>query len=133
MKLKAISGQNFRNYQSFLWEPADWLNVLVGDNAQGKTNLLEAIHVLATGKSWRTRRDLELIGKGESHMWLSAQVANRYTTSKIDFRLTPQKQIAVNGKAVRRQIDLLGKFLVVTFTPENLALVKGSPQIRRRF
>jgi DNA replication and repair protein RecF len=133
LKLKAISGQNFRNYQSFLWEPADWLNVLVGDNAQGKTNLLEAIHVLATGKSWRTRRDLELIGKGESHMWLSAQVANRYTTSKIDFRLTPQKQIAVNGKAVRRQIDLLGKFLVVTFTPENLALVKGSPQIRRRF
>lgn len=133
MQLKKLSGENFRNYSTVDWEPASGLNILVGDNAQGKTNLLEAIHVLATGKSWRTSRDLELLGKSSAYTWLSAQIETNFTTAQVDFRYATSKQIFINGKPIKRLLDLLGKLLVVTFTPENLALVKGSPHNRRRF
>jgi DNA replication and repair protein RecF len=133
LKLLKLCGDNFRNYSAFEWEPQAGLNVLVGDNAQGKTNLLEAINILATGKSWRTSRDLEIIGPQGDATWLFGLVENTYTTSKLEFRLGRGKQIAVNGKPVRKYSDLLGKLLVVTFTPDNLELVKGSPHSRRKF
>ncbi len=133
MQLKKLAGQNFRNYKVLDWEPDSGLNILIGDNAQGKTNLLEAIHVLATGKSWRTSRDGELVGHHSPFTSLSAQVETELTSARVDFRLGKSKQICLNGKPIKRILDLLGKLLVVTFTPENLALAKGSPQNRRRF
>jgi DNA replication and repair protein RecF len=127
----------FRNYASLDFEPESGLNLLVGPNAQGKSNLLEALAMLATGKSFRAQRDAELIRDGGER----AEVAGtaRIAAGQIHLRCTvartpagSRKSFEVNNAAVGFA-RFLGKTRVVTFVPADLQLVSGGPTLRRAF
>ncbi len=146
MRLTHLSLHNFRNYVRLDLDLPDGVTVLLGDNAQGKTNLLEAIYYLATTRSPHAGADRELVN------WLAAEeeplpyarlvgrVARDTSDLTIEITLTQQpnngnryrKQIRLNG-VPRRAMDLLGQLNVVLFLPEDIALVSGPPSLRRRY
>jgi DNA replication and repair protein RecF len=126
---------NVRNYGMLEFYPERGLNVFVGANAQGKSNLLEAIALLGTGKSFRTARETEIVRSGMP----SASVAGTAHTSAGEVRLTctlgaagsgARKRYAINGRPVR-YASYLGRTRIVTFTPADLQLVAGPPSLRR--
>ena len=111
------------------------VNIFVGPNAQGKTNLLESIFVLALTKSHRTIKDKELIGwNGEQHASACGKSDKRYGSCKLDLSISTQgKKAKINGLEQRKLSDFIGALNVVMFAPEDLEIVKGTPGIRRRF
>lgn len=125
---------NFRNYQTLDLEFGEQVNIIYGDNAQGKTNILEAVHMFSVGKSNRTYKDGELIRHGES----SARAALEFTsggreiTAEIEIFKNKRKLILVNEIPVKKNSELVGRFNVVYFGPEYLGLVKEGPKKRRR-
>ncbi len=135
MKIKSIELQNFRNYRAVRLEPEDGTTVLYGKNAQGKTNLLEAVYVGATSKSPRTSKDRDLIRFGEDEAHLRMIVVRDGMESRIDmhFRKNKSKGIAINGVPIRRATELFGIASVVLFSPEDLSIIKNGPAERRRF
>lgn len=133
MKIISYHAQNFRNLRRIEHYPSPGLNMLVGDNAQGKTNLLEAICVLATGSSFRTHSDRVLINNQADFYELRScyEFEERNFENTIMFSRSAGKSITFNGrKSSPRHPDRLR---VVVFTPDDLYLVKGSPQMRRQF
>lgn len=135
MILTRLTLANLRNYAGLDFAPAPGLNVLVGANAQGKSNLLEAIALLGTGKSFRTSRDAEIVREGMP----SATVAGEARVSAGSVRLSCtltlgatglRKRFTVNGHAAR-YAGYLGNLRVVTFVPAHLQLVGGPPSLRR--
>jgi DNA replication and repair protein RecF len=146
MRLAHLALHNFRNYVRLDLDLSPGVTVLVGDNAQGKTNLLEAIYYLATTRSPHSSTDREVVN------WLAAnqeplpyarlvgRVARAGSELTIEITLTQQnnngkryqKQIRVNGVA-RRAMDLLGQLNVVLFSPEDITLVSGPPSRRRQY
>lgn len=134
MRIQSLQLNHFRNYAQQSIEFGDGINVFIGDNAQGKTNALEAISVLALGKSHRTQKDAEFIQWGEESAGVSAEVLVQNHTQKLGMRfLKTGKKAQVNGIHVTKMTDFIGRFQVVLFAPEDLLLVKGSPGLRRRF
>jgi len=140
--LKSLVLRNFRNYSDLELEFPGSLNLIVGDNAQGKTNLLEAIYFLSTAKSHRTRMDNELIKHGEDWFYLKGIFESQLSsTTSIGFRswveisntLLGLKRVKINGKLQQKSSNLIGQTSVVIFSPESLALVKGGPADRRKF
>ncbi|MBS1119771.1 MAG: replication and repair protein RecF [Deltaproteobacteria bacterium] len=116
------------------FEPRERFNVFVGDNGQGKTNLLEAIFVVAALRSFRTSRLSDLIGFGGERAKLGARVLKDGLTRVYDVELAPgSRRVRLDGKAVRPLARYFGEFNVVVFTPEDLALPRGTPGDRRRF
>jgi len=132
MKIHTISFTDFRNLQDSAHELAGGLNILYGDNAQGKTNFLEAAYICATGRSQRGAPDREMIRFGEKQAHVSVQIDDG---SRIDVHLSRdgKKRAAVNRAPVRRLGDLFGNLLTVVFSPEDLRLIKSGPGERRRF
>jgi DNA replication and repair protein RecF len=137
MLLENVRLSNFRNYIRLEVEPAPGLNMFVGPNAQGKSNLLEAIAMLATGKSFRAHREAELVRSGT----LLAQIGGdaRIAAGRVRLRCAidrssggTRKTFDVNGAAVGFA-RFLGRARVVTFVPSDLALVAGGPALRRTF
>src|SRR5690554_4425349 len=127
MHIKRISLQNFRNYrdQQITLDPG--LNIFVGDNAQGKTNLLEAIYVLALSKSYRTTRETELINQEASQTTISAEVMKMATLDlAVQVSSGQKKRLLVNKKSTTAN-SFMGNLNTVLFTPDSLQLVKGSP------
>lgn len=126
---------NFRNYRDLALELSPRVNAFVGANGQGKTNLLEALHVLATGRSPRGARDAELVLAGESALRIWARVERAEGPVEIDLRIGPsvRRQLRLNGLPHRRMTDLVGRLAVVFFGPDDLLLLKGPPSGRRRF
>ena len=134
MFLTKLSLRNYRNYEEIEIETKERVNLFVGPNAQGKTNLLEAIYVAAITKSHRTSKDKELIRWGESASILHAEVQKKYGLYKLDLSITQQgKKAKINGLEQRKLSDFIGTMNVVMFAPEDLEIVKGAPGIRRRF
>lgn len=135
MFLRRIELFQFRNYQELQLDLAKSLNVFVGENAQGKTNLLEAIYLMALGRSYRTTNDEDLIGWGASFARVRGEVERETAGTRIEIVLKQQaaKEIKVAGETLRRHSDLLGTLTAVVFSPDDLQLVKGSPALRRRF
>ena len=133
MKVLKIALNGFRNYE---WETVDFsenTNIICGDNAQGKTNLLEAVYYLSCGKSFRTRMDRELVGFTYSEAEILADVFSRGREQTIRIRLCPgqAKKITVNG--VRKTgTELAETMNVVLFCPDDLNIIKDGAQIRRR-
>ena len=133
MNVEKIALNGFRNYQ---WESADFspdTNVIYGENAQGKTNLLEAVYMLSTGRSFRTRFDRELVGFGYDSAEILAQVQSRERdqTVKIDLRPGARKSIQVNS--VRKTAAELAQTVnVVLFCPDDLNLIKDGSAARRK-
>lgn len=133
MHIKTLKLRDFRNYQDQSLELNPGLNIFVGDNAQGKTNLLEAIYVLSLSKSYRTGRETELIRHGSAETIIQAQVQKM---ARLDLAVkvsqTASKKLLVNQKATNAN-SFVGRLNTVLFTPDVLQLVKGSPGDRRRF
>lgn len=146
MRLTHLSLHNFRNYVRLDLDLPSSVTLLVGDNAQGKTNLLEAVYYLATTRSPHASADRELVNwlaveqEPLPYARLVGQVERGASRISIEVTLTQQanngsryrKQIRLNGVA-RRAMDLLGQLNVVLFLPEDIALVSGSPSLRRRY
>jgi DNA replication and repair protein RecF len=133
--LQKLALSNFRNYAQLDLEPAAGLNVFVGANAQGKSNLLEAIAMLGTGKSFRTSRDAELVRDGVELAVVGGDARVRAgivhlgcSVAKTGSRT--RKTYAINGQGVR-YARFLGSIRVVTFVPADLQLVSGAPTLRR--
>lgn len=135
MKVEQLVLRNFRNYDHCQINLHPGLNILVGQNAQGKTNFLESIHFLSTGRSHRTSSQYDLIRWDTTGFFLHASVVKRSLKVTIDFKLTRdrQRELKINGIAERKLSSLLGNLNSVLFTPEDLQLLKGSPSLRRRF
>ncbi len=133
MNVNKIALSGFRNYE---WETAEFApgtNVIAGENAQGKTNLLEAVYMLSCGRSFRTRFDRELIGFGFSSAEILADISShgREQTVKIELRNGLAKRISVNG--VKKTAGELSAVMnTVLFSPDDLNLIKDGAAVRRR-
>ena len=134
MKLKNLQLKNFRNYSQLDLELSPQLNIFLGQNAQGKTNILEAIHFLALTRSHRTSHDKELIAWGQKDMSVAGLVEKSHGTVPLEVDLTSRGRIAkANHLKENRLADYIGQLKILMFAPENLELIKGSPSVRRRF
>jgi DNA replication and repair protein RecF len=123
-----------RNLRPLQLSPRERFNVFVGDNGQGKTNLLEAIYTIATLRSFRTAKLTDLIAFGVPEARLGARVIKDELVRVYEVDLAPgSRKVRLDGKAVRPLSRYFGGFNVVVFTPEDLALPRGSPGDRRRF
>lgn len=135
MKLEHISLQSFRNIDSASVEFSDGSNVLVGENAQGKTNLIEAIYLLAQGKSFRVSRFWEMIAHGAEKAVVTLQISGEGLPFELKMILSKKegKFIYKNGIRLQKLSEFLGLFRVVLFCPEHLGLIKDGPGKRRSF
>jgi len=123
-----------RNLRPLQLEPRERFNVFSGDNGQGKTNLLEAIFAIASLRSFRTSRLADVIAFGAERARLGARVRKDDLVRVYELEVAPgSRKVALDGKAVRPLARYFGGFNVVVFTPEDLALPRGSPGDRRRF
>lgn len=135
MIAKTLQVNNFRNIEAASIELHPELTVLHGRNAQGKTNMLEAVFVASWGKSFRTQRETELIRDGAD----SASVGLRFDSAGREQEITcrffaeKKREIEINGIPVRRAAELYGRFAAVLFVPAHLEIVRGAPEERRRF
>ncbi len=125
----------FRNYVHEAWSFSPRINVIYGENAQGKTNLLEAVAYLSTASSYRARYERELIQFGVDHAFLKAEVEARERTFELEARLSrgARRQLFSNGVRLRSAGELLGILHTVLFSPEHLSLIRDGPAARRRF
>ncbi len=135
MIIKSIELADYRNYDSLRMQFDRGTNILYGDNAQGKTNILEAIFVAATTKSHKGSKDSEIIqfGKEESHIRTYLEKEGIETRVDMHLRKSRSKGIAIDGQKIKKAADLLGLCNVVFFSPEDLGLIKNGPSERRRF
>ena len=135
MYLEKLKLRHFRNYHEQELEFSPHINILIGENAQGKTNLLEAIYVLAMARSHRTANDRELIEfEGKEGAFIEGRVQKHLGSVRLSLALTKQgKKARVNQLEQTRLSQYIGNLNVILFAPEDLALVKGSPAVRRRF
>ena len=135
MYFKSIELNNFRNYTDLKLEFDPKLNLIIGDNAQGKTNLLESLFIMGLGKSFKTNNDKEMIMFRQKEGRASCVVADEDgEETGIDISYTKDgKIIKVDGVKLARNIDLLENVYVVVFSPEDLRIVKDGPEHRRRF
>ncbi|MFS0788737.1 DNA replication/repair protein RecF [Shouchella sp. 1P09AA] len=134
MLIKKIELTSYRNYEHTTLSFGEKVNVFIGENAQGKTNLLEAIYVTALAKSHRSNKDKELIRFDKDFSRVHVEAENRTGQVELDFIISQKgKRGKINGLEQKRLSDYVGTINVVMFAPEDLELVKGSPQIRRRF
>lgn len=135
MIIEKIELSHFRNYEELSVDFSQDTNILYGDNAQGKTNLLEAIYLCSTTKSHRSSKDRELIQFGSEEAHIKMMIKKREVPFRIDMHIKKNrsKGIAINGIPIKKASELFGIVNVVFFSPEDLEIVKGSPSIRRRF
>lgn len=134
MYLKNLQLHHFRNYADADVEFSPSINVLIGENAQGKTNLLESIYVLAMTRSHRTNNDKELIEFSQDASQVSGVVERQLGPLKLELDIGKRgKKAKVNHIEKARLSEYLGQLNVILFAPEDLALVKGAPTVRRRF
>lgn len=135
MQITNITLVNYRNYTNQTINLNNKLNVIIGKNAQGKTNLLEAIFLCAIGKSPRTTKDKDLIKWGSDFAKISLNVAKKLGKNTIDLYLftNQNKAIKIDKIGIKKIGQLLGTFNAVYFSPDELKLIKESPEERRRF
>lgn len=135
MKINSINLQNFRNYNILNISFDGETNIIYGDNAQGKTNILEAIYVSATTKSHRGNKDREMISFNEDEAHIKSIVEKNGTTYRIDMHLKKNKSkgIAINGVPIKKASELFGIINIVVFSPEDLNIIKEGPAARRHF
>ena len=133
MYINKIKLLNFRNYEEQELELNKNINIFYGDNAQGKTNIIESIFLCSIGKSYRTNKDRELINfnKDSSSAFVEYQKSDRSGSVKID--LGSKKNIFVNGVKIKKLSELLGNLNIVIFTPDDILILKEGPDKRRRF
>lgn len=135
MIIKSLELQDYRNYDSLNLAFDKGTNILYGDNAQGKTNILEAIYVSATTKSHKGSKDKDIVNfhKDEAHIRTFLEKDGVETRVDMHLRKNKSKGIAIDGQKIKKAADLLGICNVVFFSPEDLSIIKDGPAERRRF
>ncbi len=135
MHIMSLSLENFRNYKKEYIEFSPGTNIVIGDNAQGKTNILEAVYMFSCGRSHRAKQDAELIRFAEesARMELEFFTADREFKAQMLLLRDGKKSVKINSIPIGKLSKLMSYLKVVLFCPEDLSLVKGSPSIRRRF
>lgn len=135
MYITRVTLNNYRNYGSLGLDLSPGLNVFTGENAQGKTNLLEAVYFTGVGRSMRTPRDKELIRWGDDMARIRADAVGRYGKSRVEIVIDKRenKRVAINGAPVKKLGELMGVIMVVLFSPDEIAIIKEAPGERRRF
>ena len=135
MIIKSMELCNFRNYEKLQISFDEATNILYGNNAQGKTNILEAVYISGTSKSHKGSRDRDLIRFGESEAHIKTIVERNQKEYQIDFHLRKNKSkgIAVNRIPIKKASELFGILNIIFFSPEDLNIIKNGPAERRRF
>ncbi|MCL2586752.1 MAG: DNA replication/repair protein RecF [Firmicutes bacterium] len=135
MHIKSLSVQNFRNHNDTTVELSPGVNVFVGQNAQGKTNLLEAIFLSCVGRGWRSPRDRDMINFDANDARVKAVAVKSYGEVEVEMILSrlAKKSININGIPVQKMGELMGQINCIFFSPDELRLVKEAPADRRRF
>lgn len=134
MKINNLKLKNFRNYIDLDIEFNDKLNIIIGNNAQGKTNILEAIYFLSITKSFLSVHEKTLIYKNSDFSLVSGSVLNNGFRKDLSILINSEgKRIEINKKLIKRHIDYLGNLKVIIFSPDDIRLFKDSPGNRRRF
>jgi DNA replication and repair protein RecF len=135
LHIKSLRLVNFRNYPEITIQFSKNINILYGDNAQGKTNILESIFLCASGRSHRTTKDIELLKKGEKAYYIGLEFIRRSLETKIEimYKTGEKKSVKINGIPARKIGELIGNLNVVIFSPEDILMIKEGPAERRRF
>ena len=134
MFVKQLELVQFRNYKAVSVNFKKNINIIIGHNAQGKTSLIEAMYVLSTTKSHRTNKDSQLILFAEDFARIKADIKREHDEFELMLSISKKGKKAIyNGIPQKKLSDYVGKLIVVMFAPEDLSLVKGGPQYRRRF
>ena len=134
MKVKTLRLINYRNYEDLKIDFINNINIFIGQNAQGKTNIVEAIYYAAMGKSHRSNNDQELIKWQKNNAMIKLDFTRLEIENNLNFqfKLAQNKEIIYNSHNIKPK-DLIGLLNVVLFSPEDLSLIKGAPAGRRRF
>lgn len=135
MRINNIILQNFRNYTNLELTFNESRNIIVGENAQGKTNLIEAVYLAAFAKSFRTNNAGDMVKFGSDQGRVNVEINSEDIDKKIDITILSngKKQIKKDGKLVRRTADLLNNIVVIIFSPDDLRIIKDSPEKRRAY
>lgn len=135
MKIKNLEINDFRNYEAASVDFSEKTNIFFGNNAQGKTNILEAVYVCATTKSQRGSKENELIrfNADSAHIKLSLEKNGTDHVVNMHLKKGGRKSVTIDGAAIRKAAELYGKINIISFSPEDLGIVKNGPAERRRF
>jgi len=135
MIINSLELENYRNYDTLTLSFDKGTNIFYGDNAQGKTNILEAIYMLATTKSHKGSKDKDIVKFTNEEAHIRSYISKNEINQKIDMHLRKNKTkgIAIDGMKIKKASELLGLVNVVLFSPEDLAIIKSGPSERRRF
>ena len=134
MQINNISIRNFRNYDNLELDFNSRINIFIGDNAQGKTNLLESIYVLAITKSHRIFIDNNLIKNKEIYTKIKGTIISNNTKKNLEILINSKgKSVKINNNIIKKISDYISNFNVIIFYPDDLELIKGNPSVRRKF
>ena len=136
MRIKRLKVENFRNLEKLDIKFSDGVNIIYGNNAQGKTNIIEAIYIFSFGKSFRANRDIELLKFDKEYFLSNIEIMKKDRDLEMDFgfdKLSNKKMIKVNGVIQKKISDIIGKLNVVVFKPEDIKIVTDAPSVRRKY
>ena len=133
MYIEKINLKNFRNYKEEEIILKKGINLFYGKNAQGKTNIIESIFLCSMGKSFRAKKEKELISFEEKESQIEMQYCKKDREGSIQYIIDENKKIMVNGVPIKKMSELLGKINIVLFSPEDINIIKEGPSKRRRF
>ncbi len=133
MWIKKIKIKNFRNYINEEINLEKNINIFYGENAQGKTNIIESIFLCSFGKSFRTKKDFEMIKLNEENATVEIEYEKSDRDGKIKIEIGNKKNIYLNGIKIKKLSELLGNLNIVIFTPDDINILKGGPENRRKF
>ena len=136
MRIKRLKVENFRNLEKLDIKFSDGVNIIYGNNAQGKTNIIEAIYIFSFGKSFRANRDIELLKFDKEYFVSNIEIMKKDRELEMDFgfdKISNKKMIKVNGVIQKKISDIIGKLNVVVFKPEDIKIVTDAPSVRRKY
>ncbi len=133
MYIKNIKLKNFRNYKNQEINLENKINIFFGNNAQGKTNILEAVYLCSLGKSFRTKNEKELILFSENNAFIEINYQKKDRTGKINLEINNKKYFSLNNIKLKKLSEILGNINIVLFCPDDINIIKGSPENRRKF
>ncbi len=133
MIIKNVSIKNFRNIKDVSFSPDEKMNVFYGPNAQGKTNLLEAIWLFTGAKSFRGAKDSEFIRFGEKEAYVKTEFLKDGALLDCEMKISERRKAYLNGNSLSSPGSLAGNFCAIVFSPQDISLIKDGPSVRRRF
>ena len=134
MRIEQLELMNFRNYSKLNIKFNDKLNIIIGNNAQGKTNILEAIYYLSISKSFLSINDKNVIKHNEMHSFIKGKINYLHKLENLKITITSNnKKLEVNKVEIKKHCDFIGKLKVIIYYPDSLRIIKDGPSNRRRF